>query len=197
MSAGVGKGQTVRTKCNKIEIFHEHERHHMYGPVQCSKKTCATTQKRKKSRFWKRKNVKNVRSFSDHSINSVWVSDQLFNGTSAHYRLFSAMESLITIAIKHIAKKRLLKISVKPKRSCEFISKYGTLNFCCTFFSKCQLNNRLKTLFLNLKKVQHVFSNTACEICKAERHWRVHAFCWASLSQSRTIREVRSYRTDH
>jgi len=104
--------------------------------VLCSvrKKTCATTQKRKKSRFWKRKNVRNVRSFSDHSINSVWVSDQLFNGTSAHYRLFSAMESLITIAIKHIAKKRLLKISVKPKRSCELISKYGTLNFCCTFF---------------------------------------------------------------
>jgi len=58
--------------------------------------------KRKMSRFFDfEKSVTNLRSFRDHSINSECII-----GTSAHYKLFSAMKSWTTITVRQIITKK-------------------------------------------------------------------------------------------
>jgi len=105
------------------------------------------------------KNVKNVRSFRQHSINSA--RHQLFNGTSAH-RLVSAMNSWITTAIEiHNNWQMTEMIKNKCKTKAKLWAHLG-LNFRWRLFTFYEMSAENKTwIFLKSEKnVKYVFSNT-------------------------------------
>jgi len=81
--------------------------------VSVFEKTCATTQKHKKSRFLEvGKNAKNARSFWYDSMNSASVSERLritINHTSVHYRLFGHEKLVNHSSIETDNKQQMLK----------------------------------------------------------------------------------------